>query len=57
MSRSNGKRGPTREQMTDQQWEHVCGLFDTIERVRKRLAVAKQQVTDALDRSPATSAL
>lgn len=34
-------RGPTREQLTDQQWQNVSCLFETIERIGKRLRLAE----------------
>jgi len=51
------KPGPTWEQLTEQQRSSVCGLFETLERIAKRLAMAKRQVTNALDRSSAPSSL
>ena len=30
------KQGPTREQLTDQQWSAVCNCFDTIERIVRK---------------------
>lgn len=37
------KQGPTREQLTDEQWSHASSLFDTLQRIGKRLAREKQQ--------------
>lgn len=38
MAITKDKRGPTREQLTGQQWSNVCSLFETLERIGKRLA-------------------
>lgn len=30
--------GPTREQLTDEQWSRVCRLFDTLDRIARKYA-------------------
>ena len=46
MATTKDKRGPTREQLTEGEWENVCRLFETLERIGKRIALSKRQVAN-----------